>query len=150
MNASHHQLLYEGAPVHSKNYFIVTDTLAQKQVQINPDIKLSGENDSNGPIYLEAGVLYEKEKRSDIYFYTNSFLVDQYGNTSTVDKIRFTGDFGQRYIGNMLPLDYDFEDPEVLFSASYVRTYRLKEMNPGLLFQLMLEAYRGKVIYLNF
>ena len=48
-----------------------------------------------------------RKKRSDIQFYTDSLLVDQYGNIDQFDKVYFSGLFGQHRAGDMLPLEYE-------------------------------------------
>jgi hypothetical protein len=51
-------------------------------------------------------VLYRR-KQSDIHFYTDTLLVDQYGNIDQIDKVMFSGLMGQNRAGDMLPLDYE-------------------------------------------
>ena len=52
-------------------------------------------------------VLYRKKIQSDIYFMTDSFWVDRYGNIDQINKISFTGQMGENRAGDMLPIDYE-------------------------------------------
>ena len=44
-------------------------------------------------------------------FKTETFLVDNFGNTSHRDQIVFGGDIGQQKVGNSLPLNFE---PEIV------------------------------------
>ena len=44
---------------------------------------------------------------SHISFFTNTFLVDQYGNIDQGDKVLFTGVMGWARARDMLPKDYE-------------------------------------------
>jgi hypothetical protein len=43
---------------------------------------------------------------SKMYFSTDTFKVDKYGNTDLNNKLTITGDMGNQRIGDMLPFDY--------------------------------------------
>ena len=45
--------------------------------------------------------------RSDVSFFTNSLLVDQYGNIDQFDKVIFSGLMGWMRAGDMLPKEYE-------------------------------------------
>ncbi|MDR2038523.1 MAG: redoxin family protein [Bacteroidales bacterium] len=145
LEASHHRVFHEGFLTDPHTLFSIKDTLPIKQVRINEGIKPLKWSETEY-IYLKMSVLHKRDQ-SDIYFLTNAFSIDPYGNTNMVDKIRFTGEFGQQRIGNMLPLEYDIDS-----NIKTTNTDRLsfKEADPGQLFQQMIAPYQGKVIYLNF
>jgi hypothetical protein len=44
---------------------------------------------------------------SGIRFFTNTLLIDQYGNIDKVDKVFFSGFMGKRRAGDMLPMEYE-------------------------------------------
>ncbi len=73
------------------------NTMDSKKINWHNDPKLTG----------EVSVLYRKRTRSDIYFSTDSFFVDRYGNIDQIDKIAFTGQFGANRAGDMLPINYE-------------------------------------------
>jgi hypothetical protein len=45
--------------------------------------------------------------RSDVSFFTNNLLVDQYGNIDQFDKVIFSGLMGWKRAGDMLPKEYE-------------------------------------------
>ena len=44
---------------------------------------------------------------STVSFFTNTLLVDQYGNIDKIDKLIFTGPMGWSRAGDMLPMEYE-------------------------------------------
>jgi hypothetical protein len=96
-------------PVNPGDYFAVKDTLSQKMVSIIPNTDISKEKAFYAGPKLSGvvSVLYRRAVQSDIYFMTDSFLVDRYGNVSAFDKITFSGQMGKHRAGNMLPVDYE-------------------------------------------
>jgi len=96
------------------HYFMITDTLSLKKIRLNPNTIQSPSVpgiriESNGTVKSSSptiSVLYRREQ-SDISFFTNTFLVDQYGNIDQIDKVAFSGVMGQNRAGNMLPLEYE-------------------------------------------
>ncbi len=94
-------------PVDPSSFFTIKDTLSLKQVQLIPDTdickKQLGSPDAFGIIDL----LYNKKIRSAIYFYTESFMVDSYGNINNLDKVIFSGALGKNRAGDILPLNYE-------------------------------------------
>jgi len=102
--------IYNGSlPANPQNYFAIKDTLSQKMISIIPDTDINRDRASftetkpSGII----SVLYRRNVRSDIYFMTDSFLVDRYGNIDQFDKISFSGQMGENRAGGMLPMDYE-------------------------------------------
>jgi hypothetical protein len=108
-------------PIEYKQYFSIKDTSHFKMISIIEDedmdvSSLSRQRIDKGEKSFYSGpklsgkfsVLYDKKNQSDIYFLTDSFLVDRYGNVNPSDQIVFTGQFGENRAGDMLPLDYEF------------------------------------------
>jgi len=97
--------------VDHRQYFAIQDTLTQKLIHIIPDTDIyKGIGSHSGqPLSGIISVLNQRNKTnpSDIYFTTDSFLVDRYGNTDQIDKIWFSGQMGTYRAGDMLPLDYE-------------------------------------------
>ena len=52
-------------------------------------------------------VLQRRSIQSDIYFMTDSFLIDRYGNIDKIDYISFAGEISKNRAGDMLPIDYE-------------------------------------------
>ena len=50
--------------------------------------------------------LLRSNVQSDIYFMTDSFRVDRYGNIDKIEKILFVGQMAENRAGDMLPIDY--------------------------------------------
>jgi CarboxypepD_reg-like domain len=51
-------------------------------------------------------VIYNSKKRSYIEYKTPKFYIDNFGNHSPPEVIRFGGDFGRQRMGDTLPLDF--------------------------------------------
>lgn len=118
-NLSNYSLAESGYKVFNKrlqvdpdNYFFVKDTLSMKKVIIlrNTDINKEIGTDMSESIQGVIDILYNKKEQTKIVFLTDSFLVDQYGNTNAIDKLWFSGNLGNQRVGNMLPLDYEPEE----------------------------------------
>ena len=86
-------------------HFHVKDTLSQTMIKIKPD--------SNMDVFKTEGftinVMYNERVVSEITFFTDSILVDSYGNINTIDKVLYRGYMGQMRVGDMLPLNYEIE-----------------------------------------
>jgi len=54
-------------------------------------------------------IIYKEGKESSIESQIGTFYIDNYGNYSPVDKIRFGGEMGQQRMGDALPLDFKIE-----------------------------------------
>jgi len=80
----------------------IPNTNIDKEMMFYSGPKLSG----------KISVLYRRRIQSDIYFATDSFLVDRYGNINQISKISFSGQFGKNRAGDMLPIDYEPTPPE--------------------------------------
>ena len=97
-------------PVNYQDYFSITDTLSQKTINIIPGTDINKDNRAeyfDSKLTGSISVLYRKNVRSDIYFMTDSFLVDRYGNIDQINKILFNGQMGNNRAGDMLPIDYE-------------------------------------------
>ena len=100
-------------------YFTIKDTLMQTMISIIPGTDLnkvktfqSGtitmrEVNSDPEMSGVISVINPRKNQSDIYFRTDSFLVDRYGNIKEIDKISFSGQMGELRAGDMLPIDYE-------------------------------------------
>ncbi len=51
-------------------------------------------------------ILYKNWEKSIIIFQTPSIFIDQYGNYTDADQIRFSGIMGEQRVGELLPFDY--------------------------------------------
>ena len=95
-------------PVNYQNYFAINDTLSQKQIRIISDTNINRRAYFGSKPSGLISVLYRNVVQSDIYFMTDTFRVDQYGNIDQIDKIFFTGQMGENRAGDMLPIDYEY------------------------------------------
>ena len=108
-------ILNKMLPIDHQQYFAMKDTMSLKMISIIPDTDIEKETvvHSGSSIYSVSdltgiiSVLFSKNIRSDIFFRTDSFLVDKYGNIDQFDKVSFTGKFGENRAGDMLPIDYE-------------------------------------------
>ena len=82
-------------------YFVMKDTLSQKMISINP------EYEEINPVHVVRKLAFLNADLSAIFFYTDSLLVDQYGNIDRIDKVVFTGELGKNRAGDMLPIEYE-------------------------------------------
>ncbi|MDL2231908.1 carboxypeptidase-like regulatory domain-containing protein [Porphyromonadaceae bacterium OttesenSCG-928-L07] len=99
-----------GDTINPNHYFSIEDTLTYKRVSIKPDTDIQ--------TFLQIGrkracgfvsVLYRNGLQSDITFFTDSFLVNDYGMILEYDKVFFAGYMGDQRVGNMLPLEYSLK-----------------------------------------
>ena len=97
-------------PVDYRQYFTIKDTLSLKMLTIIPDTDINKSLPFTGlkPSGI-ISVLYRRSIQSDIYFMTDSFLVDRYGNIDQIDNVSFSGRMGKNRAGDMLPIDYEIE-----------------------------------------
>lgn len=95
LNDNNFKIYKDRSQIDPRLYFTIKDSLSLKIIQLIPvDTR------------LEIRVLY-KNGQSTISFYTNTLIVDQYGNIDKFDKVVFTGLMGQTRVGDILPLDYE-------------------------------------------
>ena len=81
----------------SLDYFIAKDTLSLTFLSINPEYREIGRTVK----------VSRKNKWSDIHFFTDSLLVDSYGNIDRIYEVAFTGEMGKNRAGDLLPIDYE-------------------------------------------
>ena len=121
----------DGVQINPRSYFIIKDTLSQKMIHI-PDSKIEKGNPDNSLFRISilhrekvgemdyrqrnlsgssSAIILLTDDRQNIYsrisFFTNTLLIDQYGNIDKVDKVFFAGFMGRRRAGDMLPIDYE-------------------------------------------
>ncbi|MDR1370649.1 MAG: carboxypeptidase-like regulatory domain-containing protein [Dysgonamonadaceae bacterium] len=101
---SGHKIYKKGFAANPDDVFSIQDTLSGKMIRLAEDLEKSVYD--NKPVYGKIAFLYNKNQ-SGITFLTDSFFVDQYGNTSDVDKIMYSGYVSEQRLGNMLPLNYE-------------------------------------------
>jgi len=96
-------------PIDHSKYFATKDTLSQKLISFVPDTDINKENAFYSGVKLSGAisVLYRKHIHSEIFFMTDSLLVDQYGNIDNIDKVWLSGQMGNNRAGDMLPIDYE-------------------------------------------
>jgi hypothetical protein len=117
LNESGFRIFRGGFPIDHNLYFTTKDTLSLKMIQLIPEmeninsatlpgIRISVRGNLSTEISSNFSVLYRR-RQSDIIFYTDTILVDQYGNIDQIDKVMFSGLMGQNRAGDMLPLEYE-------------------------------------------
>jgi len=95
-------------PIDNQQYFESKDTLSKKLIRIIPHTDINREKTffTDKEILGIIGVSH-KGIDSDIYFMTDSFLVDMYGNIDKIDLIYFVGKYANNRAGDMLPVNYE-------------------------------------------
>ena len=122
------RLYKDGTQINPYSYFIIRDTLSQKMIYLsdsiiekeNPDnsmlrISVLHREKANETYYRQANssnssILFvngDSNYSSGIRFFTNSLLVDRYGNIDQVDKVFFSGLMGRIRMGDLLPMEYE-------------------------------------------
>jgi len=102
--------VYEGRnQIDFNSHFIINDTISQKAIKISNAL-IEKENPDDSLLRINISH-YDSDNRgfryySRISFFTNTLLVDQYGNIDKIDKVTFEGRLGRARAGNMLPLNY--------------------------------------------
>lgn len=98
-----------GVEIEQYRYFTVKDSLSMKKISIidYTDITRIPEFLNNWDVKALMDVRIGGGNWSRLIFLTDSFLVDQWGNSNAVEKIILSGYFGTLRIGDMLPLDYE-------------------------------------------
>jgi hypothetical protein len=87
------------------NNFTVTDDGEFKKVRVTDQADKRYENNFRAKFI----VLFNRDEQSSIYFETDTFYVDKFGNNSDIDKIIFSGAMANSKVGDMLPLNYGLE-----------------------------------------
>jgi hypothetical protein len=104
--------LFNGSlQVNPDQYFTITDTLDLKKVIIERDSKeikiISSNPDIKIPFVSSFNLLYRNRKQSTVIFRTNTIFIDKNGNNSSPDLIDFSGEMGEKRIGDLLPSDFE-------------------------------------------
>ena len=115
INFVNNSLIEKGFELYNKGYsfipeqffVIMDDTLSQKKIFIRPDTDINKEGmfKEEKPSAI-IDVYYRISSKSKIYFLTDLFSVDTFGNIDCIDKILFTGQMGNSRAGDLLPADY--------------------------------------------
>jgi len=95
LNNEGFSIFSKGKKVNPKKYISVFPIGIQNSVKVQ----------LRGKLYIT----YKKEKESSIESQVGTFYIDNYGNYSPVDKIRFSGNMGRQRMGDALPLDFMVE-----------------------------------------
>jgi hypothetical protein len=107
-------ILYEGKfSVNPNYYFKVSKANDLYEVTVSPTTKpvLNIGGIKSAGFYADFNLLYNKKRQSRVIFKTETFYIDNFGNTTHRDQIIFGGDIGQQKIGNTLPLNFE---PEII------------------------------------
>jgi hypothetical protein len=90
-----------------KFHFKIEDENGANKVTIlQNEIKAGLLKKAGYEFYAAFNILYNKSDSSKIIFYTPTFVVDDFGNTSNISDIEFGGGLSTQKVGDMLPLDY--------------------------------------------
>lgn len=109
-------ILYEGKySVNATHYFKVSKANDLYEVTVRKTNN-AGELNLGGiartGFYADFNLLYNKKRQSRVIFKTETFYIDNFGNTTHRDQIVFGGDIGQQKVGNTLPLNFEMESIE--------------------------------------
>jgi hypothetical protein len=109
LNVNNFRLFNKSRPIDHLQYFTITHTPSQTIISVKPDTDINKELlfYSGSELSGIMSLLYRRGIQSDIYFMTDSFSVDRYGNIDAVENITFSGRMGESRAGDMLPLDYE-------------------------------------------
>ena len=113
LNENNFRIFNAPLEVDHRQYFATKDTLSQKMIHIipgtdiNKGIVFNNIFDSGSELSGRISVLYRRDVRSEIFFMTDSFGVDRYGNIDRIDSVWFDGQMGANRAGDMLPIDYE-------------------------------------------
>jgi hypothetical protein len=97
----------DGFPIDHRLYFNAKDTLSLRLIRLIPDAGLKESGINFDRSLLATISVLRRRKQSDINLFTDSLLVDQYGNIDKIDKVMFSGEMGQNQAGGMLPIEYE-------------------------------------------
>lgn len=108
-------VLYEGKySVNPNHFFKVAKTNDLYEVTVtktNNAAELNLGGIARTGFYADFNLLYNKKRQSRMIFKTETFYIDNFGNTTHRDQIVFGGDIGQQKVGNTLPLNFE---PEII------------------------------------
>jgi len=98
----------KGTQVKTEDYFEIIDESSMKKIKIIAETDILGQEDEQD-MYGAINIVRNKREQSTLRFFTDSFIIDQFGNTDAVDKLLLSGVMGGQRFGYMLPLDYNPE-----------------------------------------
>jgi len=81
---------------------------AYNKVNYTKDIKIQKLTNLGVNVQLKnkLSIRYKNGEQSSVESFVDEFFIDSFGNHSPIDKILFKGSFGNRRIGDALPLDF--------------------------------------------
>lgn len=94
-----------GVQINPELHFTITDEANLKKIVLT-NYKTNKAETSNQKHYEDYYLIYKKSRQSKVFFLTDTFYVDEYGNNSNSDEIEFNGEIGQNRLGDMLPMTY--------------------------------------------
>ena len=100
------------SPVDPHQYFSISEVSPQKkEVLIIPGTNINRNHSikQESQIFGVIGIRYNVRYTSEVVFLTNRFLVDEFGNPDAIESLLFSGDMGDRKMGEMLPLDFKLD-----------------------------------------
>ncbi len=95
LNEDEFSIYSNGKKVKPKKYISIFPIGIQNSVKVQ----------LRGKLYIS----YKEGKESSIDSQVGTFYIDNYGNYSPVDKIRFGGEMGRQRMGDALPMDFMIE-----------------------------------------
>lgn len=107
LKASRHKVFNKSLLTDPYKYFSIRDTLERKLIYIKPGTDINTVSFTR-PNYGKISVLYRREQ-SDILFTSDSIWVDNFGNLISIDNVIFVGAMSEHRVGDMLPIDYRYE-----------------------------------------
>jgi len=102
------EIYNKGLKFNLGEYFAIIDTLSQKKIIILPNTDINKNNVFSSEVPCAViSVFYRVADKSDVYFMTDSLMVDRYGNIDRSEKVLFTGQMGESRAGDLLPINYE-------------------------------------------
>ncbi|WP_290845680.1 carboxypeptidase-like regulatory domain-containing protein [Flavobacterium sp.] len=96
----------EGFPTNPNEHFTVSNRNGMFHVAIKKNYKKAALTLNEIPYHAKFGILYKKERQSGVQFLTDSFNMDDFGNTDVPMAIIFSGEISKQRAGDLLPMDY--------------------------------------------
>jgi hypothetical protein len=90
-------------------YFTITDEANLKKIVLINDQSNKVLSPNKVDYRQIFNLIYKKVNQSQVFFLTDTFYVDEYGNNSNPGSIEFNGEIGQNRLGDMLPMSYSKE-----------------------------------------
>ncbi len=101
------KLIKNGYKIYKEGIPIITrGTTEDRERNYIKVVSVDGMNEVKIIIEGRVEVLYKDQIQSSLESFAPVFYIDNYGNHSPADKVRFGGDFGEQRIGDILPLDF--------------------------------------------